>query len=140
MTDDRLIEVRAAIHLPGLPVGAVALVDPDEPYVARCLAAGYVVPSGTAWQAADPRGIVPSTNDDEEGNMGAPKFGDHVLFNGEAGEDQFGHVVAVDADGNADILYKKTGGGMELAESVPYRGADDRARDGGGHTFHNHGD
>lgn len=36
--------VRAAIHLPGFPLGAEALVDPNLPYIAGCLIAGYIVP------------------------------------------------------------------------------------------------
>lgn len=41
-----LIESRATINLHDLPVGSVAVVDADDPYVARCLRARYLVPTG----------------------------------------------------------------------------------------------
>lgn len=37
------IVVRSTINLPGLPAGRTANVDPSKPYIARCLAAGYLV-------------------------------------------------------------------------------------------------
>lgn len=41
-----LLTVRATIHLPGLPLGAVAQIDPTLPYEAEALKAGYLVPVG----------------------------------------------------------------------------------------------
>jgi hypothetical protein len=41
------VYARASINLPGLPLGRVALVDPNEPYVAESLARGYLVREGT---------------------------------------------------------------------------------------------
>lgn len=40
----RLMLVRATIHLPGLPRGKLALVDPGEPYIQRCLRASWLHP------------------------------------------------------------------------------------------------
>lgn len=39
--------MRATINLPGLPVGEVALVDADVPYIRDALASGYLVPVGS---------------------------------------------------------------------------------------------
>lgn len=41
MTDER-IWVRATISLPGLSLGREALIDPGDPYMADCLARGYL--------------------------------------------------------------------------------------------------
>lgn len=38
------ILVRATIKLAGIPLGAVGHVDPRSPYIAACLARGYLVP------------------------------------------------------------------------------------------------
>lgn len=65
-----LIEVRATINLPRLRAGELALVDPDHPYVADALQAGYleryvsaVEPSdGAAMDSTEP----PSEGSDEE--------------------------------------------------------------------------
>lgn len=35
--------VQATVHLPGLPVGATALVDPNDPYMATLLAGRLLV-------------------------------------------------------------------------------------------------
>lgn len=39
-----LLPVRAAIHLPDLPLGWEALVDPNDPYIAGLIAANLLVP------------------------------------------------------------------------------------------------
>jgi hypothetical protein len=39
-----LVYARASIHLPGLPLGQAALVDPSDPYIADALEHGYLVP------------------------------------------------------------------------------------------------
>lgn len=40
--EDKIL-ARATIGLPGLPLGREALVDPSDPYIADCLARGYLV-------------------------------------------------------------------------------------------------
>ena len=39
------LAVVATINLPGLLRGVAAAVDPEDEYIAACLAAGYLVPS-----------------------------------------------------------------------------------------------
>lgn len=52
MSEDELVEpepqeilVRATVHLPDLPVGAEAYVDPRDPYMAQLLAGRLLVPA-----------------------------------------------------------------------------------------------
>lgn len=54
MADDngQLVAVRATVHLPGLPLGARALVDPTDPYIRDRLAARHIVREETATAAA----------------------------------------------------------------------------------------
>lgn len=39
-----LLPVRAAVHLPDLPLGWEALVDPSDPYIAGLITAQILVP------------------------------------------------------------------------------------------------
>lgn len=43
---ERIVTVRATINLPGLRRGETAVVDPDIPYIADCITAGYLVEAG----------------------------------------------------------------------------------------------
>jgi hypothetical protein len=64
---DNHVPVTATINLPGLGLGREALVDPDDPYIADCLARGYLVREATRGEAAEvaPDPVVP--DDDEPG-------------------------------------------------------------------------
>lgn len=42
-TPEGLLLIRATINLPGLRRGEQALVDPEEEYIAECLASGVIV-------------------------------------------------------------------------------------------------
>lgn len=39
-----MVSVRATVHLPGLPLGSTAFVDPGDPYIDELLTHGYLVP------------------------------------------------------------------------------------------------
>lgn len=45
MASQKLIEARATINLSGIRAGKTALVDPNDPYIARCIANGFLVPT-----------------------------------------------------------------------------------------------
>jgi hypothetical protein len=40
----RTLRVVSTINLPGLPAGTETTTDPDVPYVAGCLRAGFLIP------------------------------------------------------------------------------------------------
>lgn len=44
--EESLVEVRATVHLQRLQVGATALVDPNDPYVAELLEHRFLMPTG----------------------------------------------------------------------------------------------
>lgn len=44
MSDEKWLAVRATVNLPGVRVGNVVWVDPENEYVASCLDAGFLVP------------------------------------------------------------------------------------------------
>lgn len=46
--------VRATVNLPGLQRGKMAETDPEVPYIARCLAAGYLVEVDTEGERVMP--------------------------------------------------------------------------------------
>jgi hypothetical protein len=48
-----MILVRATVNLPGLKCGRTALVDPEEPYVRKCLLGGLVIAAAPASPAPD---------------------------------------------------------------------------------------
>lgn len=48
------IEARATISIPGLKVGSVALVDPDDDYIRMCLDSKKLVPTQTTWPLSAP--------------------------------------------------------------------------------------
>jgi hypothetical protein len=57
VVSDELIWVRATVHLPGLPLGAVVQVDPSRPYIKDALEYGRLVresePDGTPAEDGD---------------------------------------------------------------------------------------
>lgn len=53
-----LILVEATIHLFRLPPGRRVMVDPDVPYIARCLEQGYLI---RVWETASSDDDVPDS-------------------------------------------------------------------------------
>lgn len=78
MTADRdgtlpaMIHVRATINLAGLPRGAEAMVDPEDPYIAGCLKGGYLVRIPTVDRSPDQAPDVGPVDDEAETDAVVP--------------------------------------------------------------------